>query len=201
VTIVAVSKTAGRAEVDGAYRAGVRDFGENRVQAAAEKFASPMPPDARLHMIGHLQSNKAGVALEIFSLIHSVDRQSLIRALQKHAITREAPVDVLLQVNVAGESQKSGCDPSEVRELARQIARANELNLLGLMTMAPLVEDAELVRSVFRQLAQTRMQLSAESSIGSLPILSMGMTNDFEVAIEEGATHVRIGRAIFAPDS
>jgi pyridoxal phosphate enzyme (YggS family) len=199
VTLIAVSKTVGRAEIDLAWRAGVRDFGENRVQSAVEKLADPLPSDARLHMIGHLQSNKAAIAVEVFDVIHSVDRESLVLALQKQADARGQVVDVLLQVNVAGESQKSGCTVENAAGLALQIAETAELNLLGLMTMAPLVDKPELVRPVFRKLAQTREELIARTSIGPLPVLSMGMTNDFEIAIEEGATHVRIGRAIFDP--
>lgn len=199
VTLIAVSKTVGRQEIDLAYQAGIRDFGENRVQTAAQSLGHPWPADARLHMIGYLQSNKAAAAIEQFDMIHSVDRVSLVRELQKRASQRETPVDVLLQVNVAGESQKAGCDPDDARQLAVQIARAPELRLLGLMTMAPLVRDPESVRPVFKGLVELRETLRDVSPIGSLPVLSMGMTNDYWIAIEEGATHVRIGRAIFEP--
>ncbi|CAN5830064.1 YggS family pyridoxal phosphate-dependent enzyme [soil metagenome] len=197
VTLVAVSKTVGREEIDLAYNAGIRDFGENRIQPATQKFAEPMPLNCRLHMIGHLQSNKTGTAVQLFDMIHSVDRVSLIEQLQRQAAMREKTLNVLLQVNIARETQKTGCDRNDAYRLALQVAQASELNLLGLMTMAPLVDEPESVRPVFRELTRLRDTLSANPAIGALPILSMGMTNDFETAIEEGATHVRIGRAIF----
>ena len=148
-------------------------------------------------MIGVLQSNKAGKAVELFDMVHSVDRESLIVELQRQAAKRERTLDVLLQVNVSAETQKAGCDPHSAMRLAMLIAQAPNLTLLGLMTMAPIVDDPETVRPVFKGLVHLRDQLQQLSTIGSLPVLSMGMTDDFEVAIEEGATHVRIGRAIF----
>src|SRR5688500_18358675 len=130
VTLIAVSKAVGREDINLAYQAGIRDFGENQVQSAVEKLANPVPSDVRLHMIGHLQSNKVATAVELFDIIHSVDRESLILALRKQAAMREQVVDVLLQVNVAGESQKSGCALENAAGLALQIAEASELNLL-----------------------------------------------------------------------
>jgi pyridoxal phosphate enzyme (YggS family) len=196
VTLIAVSKTVDRAAIDQAYHLGVRDFGENRVQDAVSKFSAPWPDDARRHMIGSLQSNKAGLAIDLFDLIHSVDRLSLIGELERLAARRRRVVHLLLQVNLAGESQKSGCAPHEAEFLARRIAAAGGLGLQGLMTMAPLVDDPERARPVFRGLSSLRNAIRDATGL-PLPVLSMGMTNDFEVAIEEGATHVRIGRAIF----
>lgn len=198
VTLIAVSKTVDRATVDEAYALGLRDFGENRVQDSIEKFATPFPPDASLHLIGQLQTNKVNHALRIFSTIHSVDRPSLIAELDRRAGLNGRPVDVLLQVNIAGEEQKAGADPADAQALAEQITVSNNLHLRGLMTMAPLELDAEATRPTFRGLRELRDSLASRLSI-DLPWLSMGMTNDFEIAIEEGATHVRVGRAIFEP--
>ena len=149
-----------------------------------------------MHLIGQLQTNKANHAVQLFDLIETVDRQSLVEELEKQAAKRELALPVLLQVNIAGEEQKAGCAVTEAAELARQLAQSTHLRLDGLMTMAPLIEDAEQVRNVFRGLRELRDRLQQEHSI-VLPVLSMGMTNDFPVAIEEGATHIRVGRAIF----
>lgn len=199
VALIGVSKTVGRATVDEAYALGLRDFGENRVQDCVEKFASPLPSDARLHEIGQLQSNKAKQAVRLFDVIHSIDRISLIDALQKAAAQAGRRVEVLIQVNVAGEVQKAGCEPSDVSALIEAIDQSDDLDLRGFMTMAPLVDDAKSVRTFFAELRELRDRTASALGI-ELPWLSMGMTNDFEVAIEEGATHVRIGRAIFSPD-
>lgn len=196
ITLVAVSKTVPRSVVDEAYALGLRDFGENRVIDCVEKYAAPLPGDARLHLIGQLQTNKAKAAAALFDVVHSVDRPSLITALERQTAAHEREIDVLLQVNVAGEEQKAGCSPDEVCALVRQLQGAPSLRLRGLMTMAPLVDDPEAVRPVFRDLRLLRDRLAPGFGI-ELPWLSMGMTNDFEVAIEEGATHVRVGRAIF----
>jgi PLP dependent protein len=196
ITITAVSKTVDRQKMIKAYDLGLRHFGENRVQDARTKLADPMPDDAILHLVGQLQTNKANHAVQFFQIIESVDRLSLIQELEKQASRRDHELPVLLQVNVAGEEQKAGCAVDDANELARQIMHAEHLRLDGLMTMAPLVDDAEDVRFVFRGLRELRDRLSHELST-ALPILSMGMTNDFPVAIEEGATHIRVGRAIF----
>jgi pyridoxal phosphate enzyme (YggS family) len=198
ITLIAVSKTVERASVDEAYALGLRNFGENRVQDSLGKFATPLPSDATLHLIGQLQTNKVNHALRIFSTIHSVDRPSLIAELDRRSGLNGQEIDVLLQVNVAGEEQKAGADPVDARSLAEQIAESANLNLRGLMTMAPLAATPEAARPTFRGLRELRDGLASTLSI-DLPWLSMGMTNDFEVAIEEGATHVRVGRAIFEP--
>jgi PLP dependent protein len=197
VTLVAVTKTFDRSVVDAAYELGVRVFGENRVQEAKAKFADPLPEDAELHMIGNLQSNKAGAAIDLFDCIQSVDRESLIRELGRQAERRGVVQRVLLEVNVAGEAQKAGCDPAHAEPLLRLIAESPHLQAGGVMTMAPLTEDVECVRPVFRSLRELRDRLQESLVSLELNVISMGMTNDFEVAIEEGATHVRIGRAIF----
>ena len=196
VTIVAVSKTVDRETMQAAYDLGLRHFGENRVQDARRKLAEPMPDDCTMHLIGQLQTNKASHAVDLFQVIESVDRPSLIEELEKQAARRGIRLPVLGQVNVAGEEQKAGCSADEVDPLVNQIIWSDHLDLRGLMTIAPLVDDAEDVRPVFRRLRELRDRLQSDSGL-ELPVLSMGMTNDFPVAIEEGATHVRIGRAIF----
>jgi PLP dependent protein len=196
VTVVAVSKMVDRASMQAAYNLGFRHFGENRVQDARVKLGEPMPDDCVLHLIGQLQTNKTSHAVDLFNVIESVDRPSLIAELEKQAARRAIKLPILLQVNVAGEAQKAGCEPEAAGELATAIAWSEHLSFQGLMTMAPLVDDPEDVRAVFRNLRELRDQLQDGTGI-ALPTLSMGMTNDFEIAIEEGATHVRIGRAIF----
>ncbi|MGH2560684.1 MAG: YggS family pyridoxal phosphate-dependent enzyme [Thermomicrobiales bacterium] len=197
ITIVAVTKSVDRSVVDLAFAAGLRHFGENRVRDALRKFDPPLPPGATLHMIGQLQSNKARHAIELFDFVESVDRSSLVLALEKHAADRGRKLPVLIQVNVAGEDQKAGCHPLDAQRLASMVLHQPHLELRGLMTIAPLVVETETIRPVFRQLRQLRDQLQINLPDGRLSILSMGMSNDYQIAIEEGATHVRIGRAIF----
>lgn len=201
ITLVAVSKTRSVQLVQMAHQAGLRDFGENRVQEALPKIATFHPPDAYWHMIGHLQSNKAGKVVGTFDMVQSVDSLHLARAINRHLAetSTEQPsrMPVLLQVNVAGEQSKEGMTVNETPGLARQIATLPHLEVQGLMTIAPLVDDPEKVRPVFRALRLLRDQLHEELPEHSWQQLSMGMTDDYEVAIEEGATIVRIGRAIF----
>jgi len=197
VTLVAVSKTKPVELVEMAYNLGVTDFGENRVQEALPKIAHLHAPAVRWHLIGHLQSNKAGKVVEPFFCIHSVDSLHLAQRLSRYAQEAGKRLSLLLQVNVAGEASKEGMVPSEVPELARQIAALPALAIEGVMTIAPLVENPEEVRPVFRELRRLRDRLRAEVTVSDWRHLSMGMTDDYEVAIEEGATIVRVGRAIF----
>jgi pyridoxal phosphate enzyme (YggS family) len=189
ITLVVVTKEVGVSAIRAAFDCGVRDFGENRVQDAEDKIAqlSDLRPDIIWHMIGHLQSNKARTALELFDIIHSVDSVRLAEILSRRA---EKSFPVLLQVNVPGEATKSGFMVGEVGAAVEGISKLPNLNVKGLMTIAPLVADPEEVRPVFRKLRELRDFLGLEH-------LSMGMTDDFEVAVEEGATILRIGRAIF----
>jgi pyridoxal phosphate enzyme (YggS family) len=196
VTIVGVTKTVGRTDVDDAYALGLRVFGENRVQDAKAKFATPLPDDATLHMIGSLQSNKAKIAVELFDVIESVDRASLVESLAKQAVASHRQIELLLEINVAGEEQKAGCPIHEAPALLELVLSKPGLVPVGLMTMAPLVADQNQVRPVFRGLRELAIALENSTGLG-MPVLSMGMSNDFESAIAEGATHVRIGRAIF----
>lgn len=189
VTLVAVSKGQPAEAIAAAREAGIRHFGENRIQEAIPKIeqATGAGVEATWHLVGHLQSNKARAAANAFDVIHSVDSARLLRRLDAAA---PAPRDVLLQVNVAAEPQKEGVAPEEVEGLVAAARGAANLRVRGLMTIAPMAGDPEDVRPVFRAL-----RLLAERF--NLPELSMGMTDDFEVAIEEGATLVRVGRAIF----
>lgn len=193
VTLVAVSKGVGTPLIEAAYAAGTRHFGENRVQEAGDKIARLTDlAGITWHMVGHLQSNKAKVAANLFHIIHSVDSIRLADALSRHLSLwpeREA-LPILLQVNVAGESTKQGFSVADVSAACQSIYRLPGLSVRGLMTIAPLAANAEEARPVFRKLKQLG------DSLG-LVELSMGMTDDFEVAVEEGATMVRIGRAIF----
>jgi pyridoxal phosphate enzyme (YggS family) len=197
VTIIAVCKTAPREAVDEAVELGLRHFAENRVQDALRKFETPLPPGCDLHLIGHLQTNKARPAVGLFDVIESVDRPSLIAALEKEAARIEKRIPVLLQVNIAGEEQKAGCAPGEAHDLMAALVASPWLDPHGFMTMAPLVPDPEEARPVFRGLRELRDQIQGKFVDVPLPVLSMGMSNDYPVAIAEGATLVRIGRAIF----
>ena len=189
VRVVGISKTHGADVVAAAYEAGLRDFGENRVQEAAPKIAElrDRGVTATWHLVGHLQRNKVTAALGRFDILHSVDSMALAERINARA---ERRVPVLLEVNVGGDPAKFGVSPVDTAELASQIRRLQRIELLGLMTVAPQADDRESVRPVFRQLRELR------GAIG-LSELSMGMTDDFEVAVEEGSTLVRVGRAIF----
>lgn len=197
ITIVAVSKTFPRRLVDEAYALGLSVFGENRVQEAKGKFEGPLPSDLRVHMIGSLQSNKAKAAIGLFDRIESVDRVSLIDALEYSAAKADTLVSVLLQVNIGREPRKSGCFPEQVRETIDALRGAEHLRVDGLMGIAPLLPSPDDARTYFRELRILRDDISRERPDLDLSVLSMGMSGDFEAAIAEGATHVRIGSAIF----
>jgi len=199
ITLVAVTKTVPLEAIVAAYTLGLRHFGENRVQEALQKVAG-RPPGATWHMIGHLQRNKAKAAVRIFDLIHSVDSVPLAQELDRHCRALGKRLPVLLEVNVAGEASKFGFLPEGAFwEAVEQILSLPGLEVQGLMTVAPMVTDPEAVRPVFRQLRELRDELRRRWPALAWPHLSMGMTDDFEVAIEEGATMVRLGRAIFGP--
>jgi pyridoxal phosphate enzyme (YggS family) len=197
VTLVGVSKTVGRDVIDAAYAAGLRDFGENRVQDARDKFTDA-PADARLHLIGSLQTNKARMVIGLAHLIHSVDRVALVDALQERAAATDIVQPILLQINIAREEQKHGCLAEDAEALLEHVLASSNLQLRGFMTMAPLVSTPEEARPVFAGLRELRDKLQTSYPNVDLSELSMGMSNDYAVAIEEGATIVRVGRAIFA---
>jgi len=189
ITLVAVTKGFEASEIRTAFNCGVRNFGENRVQEAEDKIGrlADLKPDITWHMVGHLQSNKAKTAVELFDIIHSVDSVRLAQILSRRV---EKPLPVLLEVNVSGEATKGGFSVEEIVAAVGEIRHLPDLNVMGLMTIAPFVTAPEEVRPVFRKLRELGDSLRLEH-------LSMGMTDDFEVAIEEGATMIRIGRAIF----
>ncbi len=197
ITLVAVSKTKPVEMVKIAYNLGVTDFGENRVQDALPKIAEFHPAGLHWHMIGHVQSNKVSKIVGQFDSIQSVDSLHLAQLLNRHAEELSIRLPVLLQVNVSGEESKEGMALVDAPEMARQIVALPHLEVQGLMTIAPLVKDAEEVRPVFRELRTLRDRLRDELPQCAWQQLSMGMTDDYLVAIEEGATIVRIGRAIF----
>jgi PLP dependent protein len=194
VTLVAVTKTRTAEEVEEAIAAGATDVGENYVQEAGDKW-SEIGPAVRWHFIGHLQRNKAKNAVEIFDTVQSVDSLQLAEELGKRAGSAAKTLDVLIEVNVGEESTKFGVQTAEVLELAGQVASVDGLRLLGLMGMPPFLADPEEVRPYFAALKDTWDRLPDENR----RFLSMGMTHDFEVAIEEGSNMVRIGTAIFGP--
>ncbi len=195
VTIVAVTKGFGVDAVQAALDAGLADIGENRVQEALEKMAAPVAPSATWHLIGHLQRNKAKLVPGRFALVHSVDSGELAAELAQRAAAAGVRQRVLLQVNVAGETQKSGCAPVEAPALARRIAAEGALALEGLMTLAPLTDDADVQRRTFRGLRDLRDQLKEDGLW--VPTLSMGMSADYGTAVEEGATVIRLGTVLF----
>ncbi|HWS83700.1 MAG TPA: YggS family pyridoxal phosphate-dependent enzyme [Ktedonobacteraceae bacterium] len=198
---VAVSKTKPLDLVQMAYELGITHFGENRVQEALSKIATWNPSDVHWHMIGHLQTNKVGKVVGQFDCIHSIDSLHLAETLNRHVASFKPTGGqrqlVLLQVNISGETSKEGIEPDMVISLTRQITTLEHLEIQGLMTIAPLVDNPEKARPVFRALRELRDRLQNEVPECSWQHLSMGMTDDYQVAIEEGATIVRIGRAIF----
>ena len=189
VTVVAVTKTVEPSAVATVFKLGIKHFGENRVQEAERKIRQLdwLEPHPTWHLVGHLQTNKVKVAMELFDIIHSIDSVRLAEVISR---CTETTLPVLLEVNVSGEASKGGFSVVEVAPALEAISRLPRIEIKGLMTIAPMVADAEEVRPVFKKLCSLRDSLGLEH-------LSMGMTDDFEVAVEEGATLVRIGRAIF----
>jgi PLP dependent protein len=201
VTLVAVSKTFGVEAVHEAIAAGQRDFGENRVQEALQKIAGTSDTPVRWHLIGHLQSNKARKAAPAFTCIHSVDSLDLLQKLDAGAAERPSdapPLELLVQVDLAGETTKFGAPPEETERIVRAADSVRHVRLTGLMLIPPWNEDAEVTRPWFIRLRELRDRLLERGATArSLRHLSMGMSHDFEAAIEEGATIVRVGTAIF----
>ncbi len=197
VKLVAVTKTVGPEVIRLLPELGVSDIGENRVQAARSKRES-LGGDLglRWHMVGRLQTNKVRHALRLFGMIHSLDRLALAQEIERRAGREQRPVDVLVQCNTSGEETKAGVEDSELVRLLDRLVELEWVRVRGLMTMAPIVEDAEDARPFFAALRRLAEKARAATGL-PLPELSMGMTQDFEVAIEEGATMVRIGTALF----
>lgn len=204
VTLIAVSKTQPAAIVREAYAAGQRDFGENYVQEWQQKAVELADlPDLRWHFLGHLQRNKIRLVIGNVALLHSADDMAGIDEMQRAAWSAGKTQDVLLQVNLGEEGQKRGCGAEDVELFADVLLRSPNLRLLGLMTLPPLSEDPEQTRPYFKQLCQLQRdlqkQLAGKPGAQKALHLSMGMSQDFRVAIAEGATHVRVGTAIFGP--
>ena len=199
VTLVAVSKTHSPGMVREAMAAGVIDFGENKVQEAEEKIPQVGRDSVRWHLIGHLQSNKARKAVELFDVIHSLDSVALARKLERACEKGDrAQLPVLVQVDLGKEVTKSGVTEDELLEIVDALKQCRRLRLQGLMTLPPFYDNSEEVRPFFRRLRELRDELRRLGAFGDgRGELSMGMTHDFEVAIEEGATIVRVGTAIF----
>lgn len=196
VTLVAVSKTFAPAQIRELYDLGVRDFGENKVQELTEK-KDVLPADIRWHMIGRLQTNKVKDVLGQAALIHSVDRADLFEKIETEAAKRTLEPECLLQVNISGEASKAGFTPTGIKDFLRGISVPKRVKICGLMTMAPLTENQEIVRKTFQGAKKLSDELKAEFPQFQWKLLSMGMSGDFEIAVEEGATVVRIGSALF----
>jgi len=198
IQLIAVSKTFPAEAVREAYEAGQRDFGENKVQEALQKQAATAELEIRWHLIGHLQSNKAKKAAPAFAAIHSIDSVELLRRVDGAAAEAGTSPEVFIQVDLAGEATKFGAADNDVEEIARAADQCRAARLVGLMLLPPWSDDPEQARPYFRRLRELRDRLVG-SGIGAARVgqLSMGMSHDFEVAIQEGATRVRVGTAIF----
>ena len=197
VALIAVSKTKPLPLLKEAYEAGARDFGENKVQDLLDRIPE-MPSDVRWHMIGHLQRNKVKYIVGKVAMIHSVDSLRLAEEISREAVKQGVEVDVLIEVNVAGEESKFGVSPEEAPSLAKEISKMPSIHVRGLMTIAPFTEVAEENRQFFRKLKQLSVDIESKNIDNvNMSVLSMGMTGDYAVAIEEGATYVRVGTGIF----
>lgn len=197
VTLIAVSKTKPVETLQEAYDLGVRVFGENKVQEMADKY-EVLPKDIRWHLIGHLQRNKVKYIIDKAVLIHSVDSLRLAQTIEKEAKKHNLTAHILIEVNVAREESKFGIFPEDLEALVDEIAKLPHIQVDGLMTIAPFVPDPEENRLVFRELRKLSVDISAKKVDNvNMSVLSMGMTNDYQVAIEEGATMVRVGTGIF----
>lgn len=197
VTLIAVSKTKPVEMLREAYDAGARVFGENKVQEIVDKY-DHMPSDVKWHMIGHLQRNKVKYIVDKVAMIHSVDSFRLAETIEKEAAKKNVTVPILIEVNVAQEESKYGLKPEEVLPFIEEIADFSHIQIKGLMTIAPYVENAEENREIFRELKKLSVDIAAKNINNvTMGVLSMGMTGDYMVAVQEGATMVRVGTGIF----
>lgn len=197
VTLIAVSKTKPIQMIQEAIEAGKKEFGENKAQEMKEK-QEILPKDLKWHFIGHLQTNKVKYVVGRATLIHSVDSLHLAEAIEKESAKQNLISDILVEVNVAQEASKFGLKPEEVEPLLRKIAELPHIHVCGLMTIAPYVEDPEENRGIFCKLKKLSVDITTKNIDNiDMSVLSMGMTGDYEVAVEEGATHVRVGTGIF----
>lgn len=195
IILVGITKYAEADKIQEALAAGLTHIGENRVQEAERKYAQVATPCMK-HLVGHLQSNKVNAAIQFFDLIESVDRIKIARKIDKHAGYQNKTMDILVQVNTSGEEQKYGVAPEELWLLLEEIHSLKHLRLQGLMTIAPFTEEREIIRRCFRDL-KNLFDEANEKLNSKMLYLSMGMSNDYDIALEEGANMLRIGRAIF----
>jgi hypothetical protein len=197
VTLIAVSKTKPLEDLKEAYDAGARDFGENKVQELIAKMPN-LPSDIRWHMIGHLQRNKVKYIAGEVELIHSVDSFRLAEEINIQAKRKKIIIPALIEINIGDEESKFGVRPDEAKELCKEISELDSIHIEGLMTVAPAADDPEEVRRYFRKMHELFLDIKSENIDNvEMKILSMGMTNDYKVAIEEGSTMVRVGTGIF----
>lgn len=198
VTLIAVTKTVEVDRIKEAVKAGIKNIGENKVQEALEKYPELKDLNLIWHLIGRLQTNKVKKALEIFDLIHSVDRMNLAEEIDKEAKKIGKRQNVLLQVNTSGEETKGGFSSEELLEVLPQISDLENLNILGLMTICPATDDNDLLVKCFNSLKELKEKINDNKYLKNrIDILSMGMTNDYKIAVECGSTMIRLGRAIF----
>lgn len=197
IKLVAVTKTATLEQIKEAINEGVKIIGENKVQEAKKKY-QVLTTEVKWHLIGHLQTNKVKYAVEIFDLIHSVDSIKLAKEIDKRSVQFKKTIDVLIEVNISGEETKYGYNPEKVEAFLKEISEFSGIRVRGLMTIAPISKNKEEVRPYFRRLRELSERIR-DKNIKNIKMdyLSMGMTDDFEIAIEEGANMVRIGRGIF----
>ena len=196
VKLIAVSKTKSVETIRAAYDAGLRIFGENKVQELIPKIEQ-LPADIQWHMIGALQTNKVKYIIGKVALIHSVDRFGLAKEIQKQSLKHNVVSDILVQVNISKEDTKSGVEISEIRHLIDQIIPLKNICIRGLMSIASNTDDLSIIRDEFHEVSLLRKQLVKDYSNCDFSVLSMGMSHDYQIAIEEGATHIRLGTAIF----
>jgi len=197
IKLVAVTKTATIEQIEEAIKAGVKIIGESKVQEAKEKYQI-ITADIEWHLVGRLQTNKVKYAVEIFDCIHSIDSIKLAKEIDKRSLQFGKITNVLVEVNVSGEETKCGIKPEEVEPFLKEISKFSRIRVRGLMTIAPIVEDKEEVRPYFRKLRELSKEIKSKNIKNvRMDYLSMGMSEDFEIAIEEGANMVRIGRGIF----
>jgi pyridoxal phosphate enzyme (YggS family) len=197
VTLIAVSKTKPLPMLREAYEAGARDFGENKVQELVDKIPE-MPDDVRWHMIGHLQRNKVKYIIDKVYMIHSVDSLRLAQTISAEAVKKNVEVNILIEVNIAMEESKFGAAAAEVFALVEEVAKLPSIHIKGLMTIAPFVDNPEENRKYFQKMKHLAVDIMHKNIDNvSMGVLSMGMTGDYMVAVEEGATYVRVGTGIF----
>jgi len=199
IILMGVTKFLPADKVEEAYRAGIRCFGESRVKEAEEKFGSfKASHPLQLHLIGSLQRNKAKTAANLFDCVQSIDRQEIIAELEKHSLNRERPLEVLLELHTGEETKSGFSDLDDLFRAAQTVLESKYLKARGLMTMAPFTKDTDLIRRSFRQVVSAQKELEKRfPPKENWECLSMGMSNDFEIAVEEGSTMVRIGSLIF----